>query len=100
MGAGAAQVETFERHAVLGPPGRRSEEEELIRRQLPVEDVPARQADHLLEVPRAEDLPVQDDLPQIRDVLLDRVEDRLSELLAPLFPRPLPQRVRRVLDET
>src|SRR5207237_10037674 len=40
------------------------------------------------------------DVPEVRDVFRDRVDDRLREVLASFGPRALPQRVRRVLDET
>src|SRR5207245_10749178 len=99
MGAGAAEIEASERHSVLGPPRRWPEEEELVRRELSMEDVPARQADHLFQVPGAEHLPLKDDLPEIRNVPLDRLEDRRSECLAPFLPSPFTQRVRCVLDE-
>src|SRR2546428_14121287 len=65
-----------------------------------MEDVPARQADHLLEVPGAQHLPMEDDLPEVRDVLLEGVEDRVPERIAPFLPRALPQGVRGILDET
>src|SRR5207245_5334411 len=100
MGSRAAQVEPFEGHAVLRPSGGRSEEEQLVRREFPVEDVAARQPDHLLEVPRAEELAVEDDVADARDVLLDRVEDRLAEFVAALFPCSLSEAVWRILDET
>src|SRR2546422_172004 len=100
VSAGAAEVQPLQRHAVLGPSGRRTEEEQLVRGELSVEDVPPRQADHLLEVPRAQHLPVEDDLSEVRDILLEGVEDRVPECLAPFLPRALPQRVRGILDET
>src|SRR5207249_2967969 len=79
---------------------RRTEEEQLVRGEFSVEDVPARQADHLLEVPGAQHLSVEDDLPEVRDVLLKGVEDRFPEGLASFLPRALSQGVRGVLDET
>src|SRR5207245_9272553 len=100
VGAGAAEVQPLQRHAVLGAAGRRTEEKQLVRGELSMEDVPARQADHLLEGPWAQHLPVEDDLAGVRDVLLEGVEDRVPERLAPFLPRALSQRVRGVLDET
>src|SRR5207247_8657745 len=86
VGAGAAEVQPLQWHAVLGPSGRRTEEEQLVRGELSVEDISARQADHLLEVPWDQRLPWEDDLTEVRDVLLTGVEDRVPARVAPFLP--------------
>src|SRR6266545_4779037 len=100
MGAGPAQVQRLDGTTILRPTGGRPQEEQLARREFAVEDVASGESDHLFEVPRAQDLPVEDDLPDVRDVLLDRVEDRLPEFIAAVRPAPVPERIRRVLNET
>src|SRR5207245_9444828 len=100
MGPGAAQVEPFEGHAVLRPSRGRSEEEELVRREFPVEAVAAREPHHLLEVPRADKLAVEDDVPDARDVLLDLVEDRLAAFSAALLPYSIASAVWSFTDVT
>src|SRR2546427_7514293 len=99
MGPRAAQVEPFEGHAVLRPSRGRSKEEELVRREFPVEDVAAREPNHLLEVPRAEELAVEGDGPDARDVLLHRVEDPLAAFFSALLPRSPSRAVWCILDE-
>src|SRR5688500_19833668 len=56
----AAHVEIADRRAVARPPRRGPQEEELFERQLPLEDVPLRQAPLTLEIERRHDLPGQD----------------------------------------
>src|SRR5437773_9823504 len=51
-----------------------------------MEDVAAGQANHLLQIPRTEDLLVEDDVPEVRDVFLDGVDDGLRERFAAVRP--------------
>src|SRR5689334_5306501 len=95
---GAAHVEAADGRAVLRPPGSGAEEEELLERQLALEDVALGQAELALDVERREDLPVLDDALDVRRVLRDRVDDRVAERVAFLVPVAL-QVVGRVLDE-
>src|SRR5262245_19076926 len=70
--ARAAQVEAFDRRAVARPAGNRSQEEDLVRRDLAVEDVPAGEPEALLEVEGREHLAVHDRAAEVRRVLRDR----------------------------
>jgi hypothetical protein len=80
-------------------PGR-TQEEQLLQRQLSLEDVAFRQAEVALDVERRQDLPVQDAIPDVRRVLGDRVHDRVAERLPVGVPASLfLQVIRRVLHE-
>ena len=88
------------RRLVLRPAGRGAQEEQLLERQLALEDVAFRQAEVALDVERRQHLPVQDDVLDVRRVLRDRVDDRVAERLAVLVPAALfLQVIRRVLHE-
>src|SRR3954470_21927929 len=65
----AAHVEPLHRRLVLRPAGRGAEEEELLQRQLSLEDVAFRQAEVPLDVEGRQDLAVQDDVLDVRRVL-------------------------------
>ena len=67
----AAHVEAADRRAVLRPAGRGAQEEQLLERQLALEDVAFGQAPLALEVERREHLAVQDDVADVRRVLGD-----------------------------
>src|SRR5262249_29050138 len=90
--------EVLERRRVLRPAGRGPQEEELLERELALEDVALGEAPLTLEVERRDDLPVQDEVLQVRGVLGERVDDGVAELLLLVVPAAL-QVVRRVLDE-
>ena len=94
----AAHVEVLDRRPVLGPSRHGPQEEELLESQLALEDVAFREPEVALEVERREDLPVLDDVLDVRRVLGDRVDDRVAEGLALLVPVAL-EVVGRVLHE-
>src|SRR5262245_3450872 len=100
MRAGAAHVEAAHGAAIAGPAGDGTQEEELLQRQLALENVALREAPLALEVERREHLTVADDLPDIGRIAGDRVDHRVAEGLALLVPRPFTQLVGRVLHET
>src|SRR3990170_3942237 len=66
MGSRSAEVQVLDRRAILGPARDRPEEEELVRRELAVEDVPAREAELPLQIQRRQYLAVEDRLGQVR----------------------------------
>ena len=61
MGRRAAHVEVADRRAVARPARHRAQEEELLERQLALEDVAFGEAELALEVERRQHLAVQDD---------------------------------------
>ena len=67
-------------------PGAGPQEEELLERQLALEDVALGEAEVALDVERRQDLPVEDQALQVRRVLGDRVDDGVAERLALLVP--------------
>ena len=90
MGRGSAHVEVADRRAVLRPARGGAEEEQLLERQLALEDVAFGQPELALEVERRQDLAVQDDVLDVRRVLGDGVDDGVAERLALVVPRCLP----------
>ena len=78
----SAHVEVAHRRLVLRPARRRPQEEQLLERQLALEDVAFGQAEVALDVERRQHLPVQDDVLDVRRVLGDRVDDGVAERLA------------------
>ena len=76
----------------LRPARRRPQEEQLLERQLAVEDVALGQPELALEVERRQHLPVQDDVADVRRELRDRVDDGVAERLALARPRCVPRR--------
>src|SRR5512135_3656925 len=82
VGPGAALIEAPDRGAVLRPARRRPEEEELVQRQLSLEDVPFGQSGGALDVGRRDDLPVENRLLEIRRVARERIHHRVAERLA------------------
>ena len=95
----AAHVEAAHGRAVAGPARHRPQEEELLERQLALEDVALGQAPLALEVERGQHLAVQDELLDVGRVLRDGVDHGVAERLALLVPRALAQLVGRVLHE-
>src|SRR5207237_1599757 len=58
----SAHPQIANRRRVLRPPGNRAREEQLLERQLALEDVAFREPELALEVERRQNLPVQDDV--------------------------------------
>src|SRR5207249_11000201 len=81
------------------PSLRRPETEHLVRGDLPVEDVTAREPEHPLEVRGGEDLLPEDGVADVRTVCVEGIEDPPPPLLPPALPRAVPEMVRRVLRE-
>ena len=69
MRGGAAHVEALDRRRVLRPAGRGAQEEELLERELALEDVAFGQSPLALEIERGQDLAMQDDVLDVRRVL-------------------------------
>lgn len=65
LGCRPAQREPGEWSAVAGPPGHRTEAQDLIGRNVALEDVPAREAQGPFYVDRRDDLGVSYDLPRM-----------------------------------
>src|SRR5581483_10028078 len=68
MGARAAQVEPPDRRAILRIPRNRAVEEQLVERQLALEDVALRETHLALDVPGRADLRVQDEVAKAGDI--------------------------------
>ncbi len=71
----------------LRPAGRGTEEEQLLERQLALEDVAFGEPPLALEVEGRQDLAVQDDVLDVRRVLGDGVDDGVAERLLDARPR-------------
>src|SRR6476661_4139398 len=84
---------------MIPPPGRGAEEEQLLQGQLSLEDVAFRQSPLTLQIERGDYLAMADDVPDVRGVLRDGVDDRVAERLAMVVPRAFAQVIRGVLHE-
>ena len=78
----AAHIEVANRRRVLRPSRGRPQKEQLLERQLALEDVAFRQAPLALEIERRQHLAVQNDVPNVGRVLGDRVDDGVAERFA------------------
>src|SRR5687767_13396296 len=96
----AAHVKVLDWRTILRPTGSGAQGEKLLQSQLTLEDVSFRQPKFAFEIERRYDLPVQNDVFNVRGVLCDGVDDGIAELFALLVPVPFLQIVRRVLHET
>ena len=81
------------------PAGHRPVDEQLLERQLALEDVALGETHGALDVERRQHLAVQDQAPDVRRPFGEGVDDGVAEGLALLVPGALGQLVRRVLDE-
>ena len=91
MRSRSAHVEALHRRSVLRPTGRRAEEEQLLERQLTLEDVALGKAEGPFDVERRQDLAMEDDVLDVRRVLRDGVDHGVAERLAMVVPAcPLP----------
>src|SRR5688572_19716023 len=78
----AALPEAVQRRAVLRPLGHGTQEEELVQRQLALEDVPLAQARDALDVRRRDHLLADDERLDVRRVLRERLDDGVAERVA------------------
>src|SRR5262249_2410150 len=97
MRAGAAQIEILDRRRGAGPREERTADEQLIERQLAVEDVAAGEAVVALEVERRDHLARDDRRGEAGGEPLDRPRRGRAEAVALGVPRRAAQMVRRVL---
>src|SRR6185369_456901 len=101
VGRRAAQPEVTDRRLEPRVAGHRTVEEELLERQLALEDVALGQPGRPFDIERGLNVAVKDDVADVRGELGDPVDDGVTERLALVIPRPElgRQLVRRVLDE-
>src|SRR6185295_609547 len=76
-----ALVVAIDRRPVLRPARCRPEEEHLRREELAGEDVPLGQADRPLDVERRADLALEHEVPEPREVVLERALDGVAQVL-------------------
>ena len=94
MRARPAQVETADRRPVVGPASHRPQEQQLIGGHVAVQGVTARQPHQPFHVERGDDLPVLDQVGQLREVLGDRRDRPVGAVLLDVVPLGVAQRVR------
>src|SRR3990167_9169951 len=97
MRSRAAQKKTADRRAVLTEPQERPHGEELIERELAMENLAAGQPPAALEVERRQDLARDDTRLQRGRVLLERRHHGIAQALAGALPVGVPQVIRRKL---
>src|SRR5437660_2835917 len=89
MRATATQVQVLNRRAIARPVQQRTHGKELVQRQFPVKDLPARHSVLFLEVEWGDDLVRQNHLRQIGSVLRQRLHHGLAKRPALTLPIPL-----------
>src|SRR5689334_19606873 len=101
MGRRPAQPQVADRRPEPGIARDGAVEEELLQRELALEDVAFGQPGGAFDVERGLDVAVEDDVVDVRRELGDPVDDRVAERLALVVPRAelRSELVRRVLDE-
>ena len=96
----SAHVEVLDRRAELRPSRHRPQEEELLQRELALEDVAFAQSELAFQIERRDYLAVQDDVFDIRRVLGNGVDHVVAKRFFLIVPvQAGPQLVRRVLHE-
>ena len=70
-------------------PGTGTEKKELVQCQFALKNISLRETEFLLEIPRGDDLAVEDDVFQIRRVFAQRIDYRVAERFAFLRPRAI-----------
>ena len=89
MSGRAAHPQVLDRRLVLRPARHRTQEEQLLQRQLALEDIAFGQSPLAFQIKRRYDLPPDDDVLQIRRIFRDGVDDVVAEgfaLLVPMCP--------------
>src|SRR5215210_493036 len=86
MRARTAQIEAFERHAVIGVADHRPSAEQLVEAHLPMENVATDEAEAALEIERRVDLAADYRLGEPRRVCIHGGNDRIGGLLSLLVP--------------
>ena len=86
MGRGAGQPEVADRRPEAGPAGHGPAEEQLLERELALEDVALGEAGRPLDVERCHHLAMEDLRGQVRRELGDPVDHRVAERLALVVP--------------
>src|SRR5689334_2387961 len=94
-----AKIKIPDRSSIPCPARYRPQKEQLVEGQFSLEDVSFSQTKFLIEIPRSDDLPVQNDVFQIRRVFTQCVDNVVAERFALFGPAAVLQVKRRILDE-
>src|SRR3546814_6737367 len=86
MRAGAAQIQTRQRRAVITPARHRPETEQLMQRHRAMKDVAAGQRETSFEFERRQQLAMQDRCAEIWRVSVDRVDATFGECVTAFVP--------------
>src|ERR1035441_10717461 len=96
----SAHIKVLDRRPVLRPARHGAQEEQLLQRKLPLEDVAFAQSPLTLQIERCDHLFVKDQVLDVRRVLGNRVYHGVAERFLLIVPRePWTQLVRRILHE-
>src|SRR5438270_843160 len=82
----AAQIKSFDRRAILRPPGHGTHKEELLQPQIAVKNVALGKAVCALQIQRSEHLPRLDRVGNVRGVLGDLLYNAISQQFALVIP--------------
>src|SRR5687768_6157456 len=95
----SAHVEPADRRAIAGPAWRGAQEEELLQRQLALEDVAFTQPELAFDIERREHLPMQDAVAQVGRELRDCLHHGVPKRFTLVVPGGSLQVVWGVLHE-
>jgi len=98
MRRGAAHVKVLNRRTILRPARCGTQKEELLERQFALKNISLRQPKFAFEIERRQDLPMQNDVFDVRRMFSNCVDDGVAKSFAFIVPIPL-QVVRRILHE-
>src|SRR6266404_7339585 len=90
MGAGAAEEKATNRSFIARPIENRAHGEELIERELAVENVAAGEAVGSFQIKRRDDLHVFDEIGQVRRISGESLGDGVAQVVAARVPVPFP----------
>src|SRR3954466_6403603 len=97
MRARAALPVPANRRAILGPVRSGTLKEQLMQRELALEDVSFRQSGDPLDVRRRQNLPAEDELLDVGRIAADGVDHRVTERFTLLVSPAAVEIVRRIL---
>src|SRR4029077_3460582 len=82
----AAQVESFDRCAILRPSWHRPHEKQLVQRKIAVKDITFRQSVGALQIKRRERMPCEDRARDIRGIFPNCAYDPVAQQFAMVVP--------------
>ena len=96
----SAHVQVSNGSAILRPTRRRTKKEELLERQLSLENVSLGRAKISFQIKRGNHLSMKNQILDVRGVFRNCVDDRIAKFVALLVPGPLFRYRERIAQNT